>query len=100
MQHFQNSSLLHEDKRCRPILFHTNGSLAGEVEQFPGTLPSPTPTPAPGAGPSGSMPVPVMAAAVTAGIAGPPAVGPPAGAALQLQVPGAPAEAHGPAVGL
>lgn len=33
VQHFQNSSLLHEDKRCRPILFHSNGALAGEVEQ-------------------------------------------------------------------
>jgi protein phosphatase 1 regulatory subunit 42 len=41
VQHFQNSSLLHEDKRCRPILFHTNGTLAGEIEQFPGTLASP-----------------------------------------------------------
>ncbi|KAL4423997.1 hypothetical protein ABPG75_001298 [Micractinium tetrahymenae] len=33
VQHFQNSSLLHEDKRCRPILFHSDGALAGEVEQ-------------------------------------------------------------------
>ncbi len=27
--HFQNSSLLHEDKRCRPVLFHSEGPLAG-----------------------------------------------------------------------
>ena len=31
VQHFQNSSLLHEDKRCRPVLF----GPAGEVETFP-----------------------------------------------------------------
>lgn len=31
VQHFQNSSLLHEDKRCRPVLF----KLSGEVEPFP-----------------------------------------------------------------
>lgn len=35
VQHFQNSSLLHEDKRCRPILFSTQGDLAGEPETFP-----------------------------------------------------------------
>ena len=33
--HFQNSSLLHEDKRCRPILFNSNGEEAGEQEPFP-----------------------------------------------------------------
>lgn len=33
--HFQNSSLLHEDKRCRPVLFHSEGPLAGEPEPFP-----------------------------------------------------------------
>ena len=33
--HFQNSSLLHEDKRCRPILFNSNGEVAGEQEPFP-----------------------------------------------------------------
>ena len=33
--HFQNSSLLHEDKRCRPILFHSDGATAGEQEPFP-----------------------------------------------------------------
>ena len=26
--HFQNSSLMNEDKRCRPILFHSKGSEA------------------------------------------------------------------------
>lgn len=31
IQHFQNSSLLHEDKKCRPVLFNTNG----DVEPFP-----------------------------------------------------------------
>lgn len=31
VQHFQNSSLLHEDKRCRPVLF----DLSGEVQPFP-----------------------------------------------------------------
>lgn len=33
--HFQNSSLLHEDKRCRPIIFRTDGHVAGEQEPFP-----------------------------------------------------------------
>lgn len=27
--HFQNSSLMNEDKRCRPILFNTDGPNAG-----------------------------------------------------------------------
>ena len=31
VQHFQNSSLLHEDKRCRPVLFNPSG----ELEPFP-----------------------------------------------------------------
>lgn len=31
IQHFQNSSLLHEDERCRPVLFNVDG----EVELFP-----------------------------------------------------------------
>ncbi|XP_076949648.1 protein MEI2-like 2 [Bidens hawaiensis] len=30
--HFQNSSLMNEDKRCRPILFHSEGSEAVEQE--------------------------------------------------------------------
>lgn len=28
--HFQNSSLMNEDKRCRPILFHSDGPEAGD----------------------------------------------------------------------
>ena len=28
--HFQNSSLMNEDKRCRPILFPLEGSEAGD----------------------------------------------------------------------
>jgi protein phosphatase 1 regulatory subunit 42 len=37
VQHFQNSSLMHEDKRCRPILFtlDESGDVAGEQEAFP-----------------------------------------------------------------
>ncbi|XP_031490111.1 protein MEI2-like 2 isoform X2 [Nymphaea colorata] len=30
--HFQNSSLMNEDKRCRPIVFHSEGSEAGDQE--------------------------------------------------------------------
>ncbi|KAK7291515.1 hypothetical protein RIF29_06722 [Crotalaria pallida] len=33
--HFQNSSLMNEDKRCRPIIFHTDGPNAGDPEPFP-----------------------------------------------------------------
>lgn len=33
--HFQNSSLMNEDKRCRPILFHSDGPKAGDQEAFP-----------------------------------------------------------------
>ena len=35
--HFQHSSLLHEDKRCRPLLFRAAGpdGRAGEPEPFP-----------------------------------------------------------------
>ncbi|XP_010523456.1 PREDICTED: protein MEI2-like 1 [Tarenaya hassleriana] len=33
--HFQNSSLMNEDKRCRPILLHTDGPNAGDQEPFP-----------------------------------------------------------------
>ncbi|KQJ82362.1 hypothetical protein BRADI_5g08580v3 [Brachypodium distachyon] len=33
--HFQNSSLMNEDKRCRPILFHSHGPNAGDQEPFP-----------------------------------------------------------------
>ncbi|XP_071726540.1 protein MEI2-like 2 isoform X2 [Rutidosis leptorrhynchoides] len=30
--HFQNSSLMNEDKRCRPILFHSDGSEVADQE--------------------------------------------------------------------
>ncbi|XP_071741557.1 protein MEI2-like 4 [Rutidosis leptorrhynchoides] len=33
--HFQNSSLMNEDKRCRPILFHADGPNAGDQVPFP-----------------------------------------------------------------
>ncbi|GAB4827272.1 Protein MEI2-like 2 [Ancistrocladus abbreviatus] len=33
--HFQNSSLMNEDKRCRPILFHSDGTDAAEQVQHP-----------------------------------------------------------------
>ncbi|GLC41644.1 hypothetical protein PLESTB_000693400 [Pleodorina starrii] len=32
--HFQNSSLMHEDKRCRPILFTANGTETTDPEAF------------------------------------------------------------------
>jgi hypothetical protein len=35
VSHFQNSSLMHEDKRCRPVLFVVEGPRAGEQEPFP-----------------------------------------------------------------
>lgn len=33
--HFQNSSLMNEDKRCRPIIFHSEGPNVGDQEPFP-----------------------------------------------------------------
>ncbi|XP_024531271.1 protein MEI2-like 5 [Selaginella moellendorffii] len=33
--HFQNSSLMNEDKRCRPILFRSEGPNLGDPEPFP-----------------------------------------------------------------
>jgi len=33
--HFQNSSLMVEDKKCRPIIFHSDGPNMGEQEPFP-----------------------------------------------------------------
>ncbi|KAK4776286.1 hypothetical protein SAY86_004974 [Trapa natans] len=37
--HFQNSSLMNEDKRCRPILFHSEGQEAGDQDYlFSGNL--------------------------------------------------------------
>ncbi|KAF8775851.1 hypothetical protein HU200_004244 [Digitaria exilis] len=35
ISHFQNSSLMNEDKRCRPILFNPNGLESGDQETFP-----------------------------------------------------------------
>jgi len=34
---WQNSSLMCEDRRCRPIIFHSDGADVGEVEPFPVT---------------------------------------------------------------
>eukprot|EP00252_Welwitschia_mirabilis_P025394 TRINITY_DN7902_c0_g3_i3.p1 TRINITY_DN7902_c0_g3~~TRINITY_DN7902_c0_g3_i3.p1 ORF type:complete len:649 (-),score=110.25 TRINITY_DN7902_c0_g3_i3:332-2278(-) len=36
--HFQNSSLMNEDKRCRPLLFNTNGPAGVDQEPFPLTI--------------------------------------------------------------
>nr|GFA63137.1 protein MEI2-like 5 [Tanacetum cinerariifolium] len=33
--HFQNSSLMNEDKRCRPILFHSEGSEVVDQDSQP-----------------------------------------------------------------
>ncbi|CAN6331707.1 unnamed protein product [Urochloa humidicola] len=33
--HFQNSSLMNEEKYCRPMLFHKDGPNAGDQEPFP-----------------------------------------------------------------
>jgi len=33
--HFQNSSLMCEDRKCRPIIFHSDGPHIGEQEPFP-----------------------------------------------------------------
>jgi hypothetical protein len=33
--HFQNSSLMNEDKRCRPILFYSEDQEASDQEAFP-----------------------------------------------------------------
>lgn len=34
VSHFQNSSLMNEDKRCRPILFHSEGQQTGDQVEF------------------------------------------------------------------
>lgn len=41
ISHFQNSSLMNEDKRCRPILFHSNGPNAGDQVRLKGLLSEP-----------------------------------------------------------
>merc|ERR1712137_80728 len=33
--HFQNSSLMSEDKKCRPIIFHSTGPKIGQQAPFP-----------------------------------------------------------------
>lgn len=38
VDHFRNSTLLSEDKKCRPIIFHSEGPQAGQQAAFP--LPS------------------------------------------------------------
>ncbi|KAK6134993.1 hypothetical protein DH2020_031277 [Rehmannia glutinosa] len=35
VSHFQNSSLMNEDKRCRPILFRSEGQETCDLEPFP-----------------------------------------------------------------
>jgi len=35
ISHFQNSSLMCEDKKCRPIIFKSDGPNLGEQETFP-----------------------------------------------------------------
>lgn len=35
INHFQNSSLMHEDKKHRPVLFYSDGPQFGEAEPFP-----------------------------------------------------------------
>eukprot|EP01122_Echinamoeba_exundans_P001486 TRINITY_DN1152_c0_g1_i6.p1 TRINITY_DN1152_c0_g1~~TRINITY_DN1152_c0_g1_i6.p1 ORF type:complete len:1153 (-),score=174.92 TRINITY_DN1152_c0_g1_i6:77-3535(-) len=43
VEHFKNSSLMFEDAKCRPLLFYSDGELAGTAEPFP----SPTGRPRP-----------------------------------------------------
>jgi hypothetical protein len=35
INHFQNSSLMGEDKKCRPIIFHSDGPNMGQQAPFP-----------------------------------------------------------------
>ncbi|KAK4438951.1 protein MEI2-like 2 [Sesamum alatum] len=35
VSHFQNSSLMNEDKRCRPIVFQSEGQETSDLEAFP-----------------------------------------------------------------
>jgi hypothetical protein len=35
INHFQNSSLMSEDKKCRPIIFHSGGPNIGQQAPFP-----------------------------------------------------------------
>ncbi len=66
--HFQNSSLMHEDKRCRPILFTANGTETTDQEAFQN---DPSLQPPPGQGSSSSAPgVPGGSAGAGAGPSG------------------------------
>jgi hypothetical protein len=38
VMHFQNSSLMNEDKRCRPILFHSEGQDTSDQVIFDSLL--------------------------------------------------------------
>jgi len=35
IEHFKNSSLMFEDPKCRPLIFHSDGSSVGKPEPFP-----------------------------------------------------------------
>jgi len=35
IEHFKNSSLMFEDPKCRPLIFHSDGSSIGKPEPFP-----------------------------------------------------------------
>jgi len=35
VEHFRNSSLMHEDPKCRPLIFHTHGPQLGLPKPFP-----------------------------------------------------------------
>jgi hypothetical protein len=85
--HFQNSSLMHEDKRCRPILFTAGGGESTDPEVFAaeGALAAQQ-----AAGP-GSPPAPGQSAAASSSIPSGPGSGP-SGA-------GSPGEAAGVALG-
>lgn len=70
ISHFQNSSLMHEDKRCRPVLFVSEGPDAGEPEPFPMGVHVRPRAGASAAGSSGSLAGSSQAGGSTAGAAG------------------------------
>lgn len=35
IEHFKNSSLMFEDPKCRPLIFHSDGTAVGKPEPFP-----------------------------------------------------------------
>jgi protein phosphatase 1 regulatory subunit 42 len=69
ISHFQNSSLMHEDKRCRPVLFISEGPDAGEPEPFPMGVHVRPRAGASAAGSSGSL-AGSQTGGLTAGVAG------------------------------